>query len=141
MGRTVKLSDISIPTLFQAGRDDHISPYQSVFRSAKAFGGDARFVLAGSGHIAGVINHPDAKKYQHWTNDSSLPDAVDEWLENSTEHPGSWWPYWLKWLKPLSGPKVPAREIDDQNLGDAPGTYVTKKLSDLGVGASGGSGQ
>lgn len=141
LGRTVNLSDISIPTLFQAGRDDHISPYQSVFRSAKAFGGDARFVLAGSGHIAGVINHPDAKKYQHWTNDNPLPDSVDEWVENSTEHPGSWWPYWFKWLKPLSGPKVPARAIHDQGLGDAPGTYVKRTLADLGVGASGGAGQ
>ena len=134
LGKKVNLSDITIPTMFQAGRDDHISPFRSVYRAAKAFGGNAEFVLAGSGHIAGVINHPDAKKYQHWTN-PDLPDSPDDWLEGSVEHEGSWWPHWMKWLAAKSGKKTEALPVEDKGLGDAPGTYVKKKLEELGVGA------
>lgn len=132
-GEPVNLKNIKIPALFQASRDDHISPYNSVYRAARAFGGETEFLMAGSGHIAGVINHPDAKKYQHWTN-PSLPSSPDEWMEDAEEHPGSWWPHWNKWLKKLSGKKIAARQPEDKGLGNAPGTYVLQKLEDLGVG-------
>lgn len=135
LGEVVDLGSIGIPTLFQAGRDDHISPFRSVYRAAKAFGGQVEFVLAGSGHIAGVINHPDAKKYQHWTN-PDLPATADDWLENAQEHPGSWWPHWHDWLKAKSGSKIEARHPEDTGLGNAPGTYVLSMLADLGVGPS-----
>jgi polyhydroxyalkanoate synthase subunit PhaC len=88
-----------------------------------------RFIIAGSGHIAGVINPPAAKKYQYWTNDAGAKD-IESWRKGSTEHPGSWWPDWDKWLSKLSGPKVPARQPGDgglKPLGDAPGTYVKVK--------------
>ena len=117
---------ITQPVYVQASREDHIAPMRSVFRGAKLFGGPTRMTLAGSGHIAGVINHPDAKKYQHWTNDA-LPDTLEEWQAGAVEHPGSWWPHWLGWLAPLSGKKVPARDPAKgplKPLGDAPGTYV-----------------
>ena len=135
LGRKVKLEDVKIPALFQASREDHISPYRSVYRAARAFGGDVQFVLSGSGHIAGVINHPDAKKYQHWTN-ADLPETPQEWLTGSDEHVGSWWPHWHKWLKSRSGSKVEAQPVSDAGLGDAPGTYVRARLEDLGVGPS-----
>ena len=133
LGEKVDLSNITTPTLFQAGREDHISPARSVFRAAKAFGANAEFVLAGSGHIAGVINHPSAKKYQHWTN-PDLPKSYDEWIEGADEHSGSWWPYWHRWLKKRSGKKIEARKPEDKGLGSAPGSYVRARLEDLGVG-------
>lgn len=135
LGRKVKLSDITIPAMFQASKDDHISPFRSVYRAARAFGGDVEFVMSGSGHIAGVINHPDAKKYQHWTF-SELPETPDEWMSNAEEHPGSWWPHWHKWLRKRSGQKKDAKPVEDKGLGDAPGTYVLARLEDLGVGPS-----
>jgi polyhydroxyalkanoate synthase len=93
------------------------------------FKGPIRFILAGSGHIAGVINPPSAKKYQYWTNDA-LPKTVEDWQAGAVEHPGSWWPDWNAWLKPLSGKKVPARKPGDgklQPLGNAPGAYAKIK--------------
>ncbi len=135
LGKTVQLEDIKIPMMIQAGREDHISPFASVYRAARKFGGDTEFVLAGSGHIAGVINHPDAKKYQHWTR-KDLPGTPEEWLSGAKEHPGSWWPHWGKWLAKRSGRKIPARKPKDYGLGDAPGRYVLQKLEDLGVGPS-----
>lgn len=135
LGETVSLGDIKIPAMFQASKDDHIAPYPSVYRSARAFGGDVEFVMAGSGHIAGVINHPDAQKYQHWTN-KKLPETPDQWIDEAEEHPGSWWPYWLKWLERKSGRKVAARIPKDVGLGPAPGKYVQQKLEHLGIGPS-----
>jgi polyhydroxyalkanoate synthase len=82
-------------------------------------------MMAGSGHIAGVINHPDARKYQHWTN-PALPATVEEWMAGATEHPGSWWPNWAGWLKARSGGQVPARDPAKgplKPIEDAPGSY------------------
>jgi polyhydroxyalkanoate synthase len=118
---------VTTPAFFQAAREDHIAPAASVYRGARLFSGEVRYMLAGSGHIAGVINPPAAGKYQHWTNDA-LPATLDLWRAGATEHAGSWWPYWdATWLGPRSGELVPARVPGDQSLsvlGDAPGTYV-----------------
>lgn len=120
------LGAVKTPIYMQASRDDHIAPYPSVYKGAKRFGGPVRFMMAGSGHIAGVINHPDANKYQHWTNDA-LPDTVDEWLAGAEEHPGSWWLDWRSWLYERSGDNVPARVPGDGQLDvirPAPGENV-----------------
>ncbi|MEO1100211.1 MAG: class I poly(R)-hydroxyalkanoic acid synthase [Pseudomonadota bacterium] len=130
LGERVDLSDVKIPVFVQCSRDDHICPYESVYRTAKVFGGDTTFVMAGSGHIAGVVNHPDANKYQHWVR-KDLPGDADEWLGDAEEIPGSWWPTWWKWLKKNSGEKIPAIEPKDCGLGDAPGTYVKSRLEDI----------
>jgi len=130
-GEEVSLGDVTIPITVQASRDDHICPYDSVYRTAKAYGGPTRFILAGSGHIAGVVNHPDANKYQHWLNDGDLADDAHAWLEGASEIPGSWWTSWWSWLQPLSGRKVKARITEDAGLGDAPGYYVTARMADI----------
>ena len=130
LGETVDLKDVKIPVMVQASKDDHICPFESVYRTALVFGGDTQFVLAGSGHIAGVVNHPDAKKYQHWLN-PDLPESGGEWLENAEETPGSWWPTWWNWLRPKSGRKVAAKQPKDMGLGAAPGTYAKVRLADI----------
>ncbi len=123
------LAKVTIPIYLQSAKDDHIAPFRSVYKSTKLFKGPIRFILAGSGHIAGVVNPPSAKKYQYWTNDK-LPEAIEDWQAGSIEHPGSWWPDWNAWLKPLSGGKVPARKPGDgklKTLGNAPGAYAKIK--------------
>ena len=125
-GVTLDLGKVMIPVFVQSSREDHIAPMRSVYRGAKLFGGPTTFMLSGSGHIAGVINHPDAKKYQHWVN-PDLPATADAWLADSVEHPGSWWPRWSTWLSARSGKDVPARDPTKgplKPLADAPGTYV-----------------
>ncbi|WOB77638.1 class I poly(R)-hydroxyalkanoic acid synthase [Brevundimonas nasdae] len=129
-GLMADLSKVEIPLYFQASREDHIAPMNSVYRSAKLFGGkDVTFTLAGSGHIAGVINAPAAKKYQHWTN-PALPATLAEWQAEAVEHPGSWWEHWSAWLGARSGKQIPAR---DPAMGPlkpiepAPGSYVKVK--------------
>lgn len=125
-GEKLDLSKVKTPIYVQSSKDDHIAPFRSVYRGARAFGGPVTFTMAGSGHIAGVINHPDAKKYQHWTNDQ-LPGAVEDWISGAQEHPGSWWPHWAKWLRAQSGSLVDARDPAKgplPPLEDAPGSYV-----------------
>jgi polyhydroxyalkanoate synthase len=128
-GEHLDLSTVKTPIYVQSSKDDHIAPYRSVYRGAKAFGGPVTFTMAGSGHIAGVINHPDAKKYQHWTNDE-LPADVSQWIAGAQEQPGSWWPHWSAWLKARSGDQVPARDPAKgklKPLEDAPGSFVLVK--------------
>ena len=123
------LAQVKVPIYVQSSKEDHIAPARSVFRGAKLFGGPVTFTMAGSGHIAGVINAPVAKKYQHWVN-SALPDSLDEWQAGAVEHPGSWWPHWAEWLGARSGGEVPARDPAEgplTALGDAPGEYVLVK--------------
>jgi polyhydroxyalkanoate synthase len=130
-GKPIDLSKVKVPVYLQSAKEDHIAPYRSIFKTTKLFKGPIRFILAGSGHIAGVINAPVAKKYQYWTNDK-IPATADKWLEGAKEHPGSWWPDWDAWLSKLSGGKVPARKPGDAKLkvlGDAPGTYVKIKAT------------
>jgi polyhydroxyalkanoate synthase len=128
-GETLDLAKVTIPVYLQSAREDHIAPFRSVYKSTQLFRGPKRFIIAGSGHIAGVINPPAAKKYQYWTNDK-LPKTIEEWQAGAEEHPGSWWPDWNDWLAPLSGKKVRARKPGDGKLkvlGDAPGSYVKVK--------------
>ncbi len=130
-GRRLNLGEVRIPIFVQSSEGDHIAPYASVYRGARLFGGSVTFMMAGSGHIAGVINPPGAKKYQHWIAEcETLPDTVEAWREQAREFPYSWWPYWAEWLKARSGDLVPARDPGAGPLGvleDAPGSYVKVK--------------
>ena len=131
-GEELHLDKVKVPVYLQSSREDHISPYNSVYKATKLFGGPVRFICAGSGHIAGVINPPSSGKYNHWTNDA-LPDTPDEWFAGATDHKGSWWPDWEAWLAEKSGPMVAARKPGAGKLKvleDAPGSYVLVKSED-----------
>ena len=131
LGEQLSLKDVHIPIFMQSSKEDHIAPAPSVYNSARAFGGPVEYIIAGSGDIAGVINHPAAKKYQYWTN-PNLKGALEDWQAFSVEHPGSWWPHWDQWLRKISGDDVPARTPGDgdlEPLGDAPGDYVKVRSS------------
>jgi polyhydroxyalkanoate synthase len=128
-GVRLDLGKVKTPIYAQASKEDHIAPYPSIYRGAKLFGGPVNFTLAGSGHIAGVVNAPVAQKYNHWTN-ADLPATVEGWLEGAEEHPGSWWPHWAAWLAAKSGKKIPARDPSKgplKPIEDAPGSYVKVK--------------
>jgi len=129
-GIRADLSKVTIPLYFQASREDHIAPMNSVYRSARAFSGaDVTLTLAGSGHIAGVVNPPSAKKYQHWIN-PALPGTLAEWQAGAEEHPGSWWEHWADWLHARSGGWIQARDPEKGPLPPiepAPGSYVKVK--------------
>src|SRR5213080_1109847 len=105
----IDLSKVNVPAYFVSAIEDHIAPWKATYEGPRILGGKSRFVLSGSGHIAGMINPPAANKYGYWTNDK-LPAAADEWLKTAAQHEGSWWTDWLGWLKPHLGPQVPARE-------------------------------
>jgi polyhydroxyalkanoate synthase len=125
-GERLDLGKVETPIYVQSSREDHIAPARSVYKGARLFGGPVTFTLAGSGHIAGVINAPAAMKYQHWTNDA-LPATLEGWMAGATEAPGSWWPHWATWLNARSGPLIPARDPAAGPLKpfeDAPGSYV-----------------
>jgi polyhydroxyalkanoate synthase len=125
-GQRLDLKEVKVPVYNLACREDHIAPLASVFRVGKFLGGPTRLVVAGSGHIAGVINPPKARKYQYWTNDSGAA-TLEEWMDGASEHPGSWWPDWGRWIKEHSGKEVEARAIGAGKLKpieDAPGSYV-----------------
>jgi polyhydroxyalkanoate synthase len=118
----IDVRSITTPSFLLSTRDDHIAPWRSTYAATQMYNAPIRFVLSGSGHIAGIINPPSAKKYGYWTNDA-LPPKPDEWLKDAQPHEGSWWPEWLKWLQDFAGDKVPAREIRN-GIEDAPGSYV-----------------
>jgi poly[(R)-3-hydroxyalkanoate] polymerase subunit PhaC len=123
----VDLKRVTIPIYNLATREDHIAPAKSVMFGSKFFGGDVRFVVAGSGHIAGVINPPDKNKYQYWTGPKPHNADIDDWLAKAKEHPGSWWPDWLDWITKQGPTEVPARVPGDgplKPIEDAPGSYV-----------------
>jgi polyhydroxyalkanoate synthase len=125
-GEQLDLKRVRIPVFVQSSREDHIAPARSVYKGARLFGGPTRFTLAGSGHIAGVINAPAAHKYQHWIN-NGLPDTLEEWMAGAVEHPGSWWPHWASWLDERSGDMVAARDPARGPLTPleaAPGAFV-----------------
>jgi polyhydroxyalkanoate synthase len=131
-GETLDLHKVKVPVYLQSSREDHISPYPSVYKATRLFGGPVRFICAGSGHIAGVINPPSSGKYNYWTNDE-LPPTPDKWFEGAKDNKGSWWPDWESWLSEKSGPLVPARKPGSGKLKvleDAPGSYVLVKSED-----------
>ncbi len=128
-GRTLDLKKVTIPVYELATKEDHIAPARSAFTGAKCFGGPVRYVMAGSGHIAGVVNPPGKPKYQYWS-DGPPEGKFDDWVAKAKETPGSWWPDWLAWLTAQAPEKVPARKPGDgklKPLGDAPGEYVRVK--------------
>jgi len=123
----INLKSVKVPIYNLATREDHIAPAKSVALGCKLFGGEVRFVLAGSGHIAGVINPPAKQKYQYWTGRRPRSADVERWLAKAKEHPGSWWPDWLVWLIRQTPTEVPARAPGDgalKPIEDAPGSYV-----------------
>ncbi len=129
-GTPIDLRRIETPAYFLSAREDHIAPWRSTFGVTKLFTGPVRFVLAASGHIAGVINPPAAGKYNHWINPRKgrTPEA---WLNAAERHDGSWWPDWSKWVARKGGGKVAARAPGGGELPaleDAPGAYVKMRL-------------
>jgi polyhydroxyalkanoate synthase len=122
----IDLGKVNIPMYIQSAELDHIAPFQSVFKGKSLFSGPVRFLLAGSGHIAGVVNPPDANKYNYWMNEEQ-PDDLDQWIEGAESFPGSWWNDWHDWLQQHSGELVEARVPGSGALPvieDAPGSYV-----------------
>nr|AWM07374.1 class I poly(R)-hydroxyalkanoic acid synthase [Bradyrhizobium symbiodeficiens] len=121
------LSKVKVPVYNLATREDHIAPAESVLYGSQFFGGPVKYVLSGSGHIAGVVNPPASNKYQYWTNDNIKDVNVAEWMKGAVEHKGSWWPDWRQWLGELDPEQVPARSVGSDALPpieDAPGSYV-----------------
>jgi polyhydroxyalkanoate synthase len=125
-GEKLDLRKVTIPIYNLATKEDHIAPAKSVFLGSRSFGGPVRFVLSGSGHIVGVVNPPSRGKYQYWT--GGKPEGeLDAWLAKAQEHPGSWWPDWLAWLRKINKTEVPPRIPGSGKLKaieDAPGSYV-----------------
>jgi len=129
-GVKLELGKVTAPVYNLATREDHIAPAQSVFQGSKFFGGPVRYVLAGSGHIAGVVNPPGKNKYQYWIGGKPGSGTLETWLKNAKERPGSWWPDWMEWLKAQDAAEVPARQPGGGKLKpieDAPGSYVRVK--------------
>jgi polyhydroxyalkanoate synthase len=129
-GEVLDLGKVTIPIYNLATREDHIAPAKSVFAGSAMFGGTVRFVLSGSGHIAGVVNPPALRKYQYWTGAKPNGGDFDQWLAQAEEHPGSWWPDWLAWLKKADSAEVGARPPGGGKLKPieaAPGSYVRVK--------------
>ena len=126
-GGKIDLKKVNVPIYNLATREDHIAPARSVYFGSSFFSGPVRFVLAGSGHIAGVVNPPYKQKYQHWTGGPPRGDDLEGWLNRAQEHEGSWWPDWLAWLKGLDADYVEARAPGNDKYPpseDAPGSYV-----------------
>jgi polyhydroxyalkanoate synthase len=131
-GMPIDLGRIKTPAYFLSTKEDHIAPWASTYRGSLRFGGPVRFVLGGSGHIAGVVNPPPSTKYGYWTS-AKRPAEPEAWLAAADPHEGSWWPDWQAWLAKKSGPKVPARVPGAGRLPaleDAPGSYVRVRASD-----------
>nr|WP_240635972.1 class I poly(R)-hydroxyalkanoic acid synthase [Caldimonas tepidiphila] len=129
-GVPVDLGRIKAPVFIYASREDHIVPWEGAYASTRILKGEKRFVLGASGHIAGVINPPAKKKRSHWVN-PEVPATAAEWLAGATEQPGSWWPEWSGWLKPLAGEQVAAPKTygnrEYKAIEPAPGRYVKQK--------------
>jgi polyhydroxyalkanoate synthase len=130
-GVPIDLSKVKTPAYFISTVEDHIAPWKTTYRGARYLGGPVRFVLGGSGHIAGIVNPPTAKKYHYWTNDA-LPETPEKWFEGATQKPGSWWDDWQAWMDAQNGGnRVPARKPGDGKLKvleAAPGSYAMTRL-------------
>ncbi len=131
-GVAIDLSKIKTPAYFISTKEDHIAPWKSTYAAIRLFSGSIRFVLGMSGHIAGIVNAPAAKKYGYWTNEA-LPEDSDEWFAGAESHEGSWWLDWKKWVSRYNGKKVPERQPGDgtlEVLEDAPGSYVKVRIDE-----------
>jgi polyhydroxyalkanoate synthase len=131
VGVPIDVSTITIPSFLLSTREDHIAPWKSTYAATQLYRGPVKFVLAASGHIAGVVNPPGKSKYGHWEN-AKNPPTPDEWLETAKQYPDSWWPTWEKWIGKYAGGEVPARKPGDGKLEpieSAPGSYVLVKAS------------
>lgn len=129
LGEAIDLGKVKLPVCILSTKEDHIAPWKSTYAATQIYGGPTKFILSGSGHIAGVVNPPAGGKYSYWTN-TRRPKSPEKWLEGATEHPGSWWPEWKAWLDRHAGGKVAARTPGDGKLPaieDAPGSYVKVK--------------
>jgi polyhydroxyalkanoate synthase len=124
-GKRISLKDVTIPVYNLATKEDHIAPAESVFLGSEAFGGPVTFVLSGSGHIAGVVNPPDRRKYQFWTGGPPT-GAIEDWVAAASETPGSWWPHWHAWTEAQADARVPARHTGGSmnSIEEAPGSFV-----------------
>jgi polyhydroxyalkanoate synthase subunit PhaC len=132
-GTPIDVSKVTVPAYFVSAIEDHIAPWKTTYAGTQLLGGKSRFVLSGSGHIAGMINPPDANKYAYWTNEK-LPATAEEWFKGAKQHPGSWWKDWLDWLQPHLGPQVAAREVGKAGgkararvIEAAPGSYARQR--------------
>ncbi len=128
-GQKIDLGRIDLPAYFLSTREDHIAPWQSTYRGTQLLQGPTRFVLAASGHIAGVVSPPEAGKYTHWVG-TGLPGSADDWFAGAIEMAGSWWPDWQRWVAALSHDQAPARMPGASPLGatgNAPGSYVLER--------------
>ncbi|MEQ9813471.1 MAG: class I poly(R)-hydroxyalkanoic acid synthase [Azospirillaceae bacterium] len=131
-GTPIDLSKIEVPSFILSTKEDHIAPWRSTYAGTQTYGGPVKFVLSGSGHIAGVVNPPEPVKYAHWTK-SRRARSPEAWLKGAEEKPGSWWPEWRKWLKKFDGGSVPARDPRQgplQPIEPAPGSYVKVRAAD-----------
>ena len=130
-GVPIDLGKVRLPSYFISTVEDHIAPWKTTYRGARYLGSQARFVLGGSGHIAGIVNPPSAKKYHYWTNEA-LPETPEEWFEGATERPGSWWEDWQAWIAARSGPERVAARVPGEAglkvLENAPGSYAMLRL-------------
>jgi len=125
-GVPIDLRLSKVPTYFVSAIEDHIAPWKTTYAGTQILGGPSRFVLSGSGHIAGMINPPAANKYGYWTSEK-LPDTPEAWFDGAKQHEGSWWTDWQAWARPRGGKQVAARIPGKgklKALADAPGTYV-----------------
>jgi polyhydroxyalkanoate synthase len=132
-GVELDLSTIDVPACFISTIEDHIAPWKSTYAGARLFGGDVRFILGGSGHIAGIVNPPAANKYNYRVS-NELPENPDAWLANTQINAGSWWPEWDSWVRTLANnEQVDARQPGSGKLAvieNAPGTYVKSRLGE-----------
>ena len=132
-GVPLDIGSIDVPACFISAIEDHIAPWKSTYSGARMFGGDVRFILGGSGHIAGIINPPAANKYGYRLG-TELPENPDEWLAKAQSNAGSWWPEWDRWVRTLSNDEQVAARVPGQGnlavIEDAPGTYVKAKLGE-----------
>ena len=127
-GVPIDLQAVKVPAYFISTVEDHIAPWRSTYKGAKYLGGPVRFVLGGSGHIAGIVNPPAAKKYHYWLNDA-LPPTPEAWFASAKQIPGSWWEDWQAWIdRQNGGEKVPARVPQDP-IEDAPGRYALQRIA------------
>ncbi len=130
-GIPIDITKVKVPAYFISTVEDHIAPWSSTYAGARLLKGPVRFVLGGSGHIAGIINPPAANKYGYWINEKSCATAED-WLAGATQHPGSWWTDWGRWVADQAGAQVPARVPGKgkyKALEDAPGSYVQRRIN------------